>query len=128
LSVTISLTGSIKATDSVSGTIALSKVLTALATPGTVFSDASGATVGTSPTAITLPVSPTTFVYIKCTHISQTLQVTWTPNGGASNIVVMLQPGSFICFGEVVQGQSGITALTVVGSGAGTSYEYVLGG
>ena len=128
MSVTVSLTGSIKATDSVAGTIALSKVLTALSTPATNFSEASGATVGVAPTALTLPVSPTTFVYIKNTHATQTLQVTWTPNGGASNIVVTLQPGSFIAFGEAVLGLSGITALTVVGSGASTSYEFVLAG
>jgi hypothetical protein len=128
LSVNVSITGSIKATDSVSGTIALSKVLTALITPGTTFSEASGGTVGTSPTSITLPTSPTTFVYIKCTHATQTLTVTWTPNGGASNIVVTLQPGSWIGFGEAVLGLSGITALSIVGSGAGTTYEYVLGG
>ena len=128
MSVSVTLSGSIKATDSVSGTIALSKVLTALVTPGTVFSEASGATVGTSPTALTIPVSPVTFLYIKNTHATQTLTVTWTPNGGASNAVITLQPGSFIAFGESVLGLSGITALTVVGSGASTSYEFVFGG
>jgi len=128
LSVNVSITGSIKATDSVAGTIALSKVLTALTTPATVFTEASGATVGTSPTAIILPVSPTTFVYIKNTHATQTLSVTWTPNGGASNPAVVLQPGSFIAFGEAVQATSGITALQVTGSGASTSYEFVLAG
>jgi len=128
LSVNVSLTGSIKATDSVSGTIALSKVLTALTTPGTVFSEASGSTIGTTPTAITLPISPVTFLYFKCTHATQTIQLTWTPNGGASNVVVTLQPGSFVAFGEAVQATSGITALTIVGSGAATSYEFVIAG
>jgi len=128
LSVTVSLTGSIKATDSVSGTIALSKVLTALATPGTSFSEASALSIGTSPVVIGLPISPTTFVYIKNTHITQTLSVTWTPNGGASNPAITLQPGSWIGFGEVVQALGGITALTLTGSGAATTCEYIIAG
>lgn len=128
MSVSVSLTGSIKASDSVSGTIALSKVLTSLTTPGTSFSEAQALSIGTSPVTITLPINPTTFAYIKNTHVSQTLTVAWVPNGGASNTVIVLQPGSWIGFGEVVQGLSGITALTLTGSGAGTTCEYVLGG
>lgn len=128
MSVTISLTGSIKATDSVSGTIGLSKVLTALATPGTFFTEASNASVGTSPSTVTLLTNPSTFLYIKNTHATQTLTVTWTPNGGASNPVLTLQPGAFICFGEVANGFSGITGLSLTGSGAGTTFEYIIGG
>jgi len=127
LSVTVSLTGSIKATDSVSGTIALSKVLTSLATASTGFTEAQSLSIGASPTSITLPGSPTTFCYIKNLHATQTVTVTWTPNGGASNVVLTLQPGAFICFGEVAQGLSGITALSVQASGASTPVEYVLG-
>ncbi len=127
MSVTVSLTGSIKATDSVSGTIALSKVLTALATVSTGFTEAQSLSIGNSATPLTLPGSPTTFVYIKNLHATQTLTVTWTPNGGASNVVLTLQPGAFIAFGEVVQGLSGITALSVQASGAATPIEYVLG-
>lgn len=122
------MTGSIKASDSVSGTIALSKVLTALTTPGLTFSEAQSLSIPNSPTSISLPVSPTTFLYIKNLHATQTLTVTWTPNGGASNIVLTLQPGSWIAFGEAVLGTSGITALSVQGSGAATLIEYVLGG
>jgi len=128
LSVSVALTGSIKASDSVSGTIALSKVLTSLATNATAFSEAQSLSVGTGSTVITLPISPTTFVYLKNLHATQTVSVTWTPNGGASAVAIVLQPGAFICFGEVVQGLSGITALSVVASGASTPIEYVLGG
>jgi hypothetical protein len=112
----------------VSGTISLSKVLTALTTPGTAWTEAQSLSIGTSPTAVTLPISPATFVYIKCTHATQTLTVAWTPNGGASNTVVVLQPGSYIVFGEAVQATSGITAISVTGSGAGTTIEYIIGG
>jgi hypothetical protein len=128
MSVSVSLTGSIKASDSVSGTIALSKVLTALSTAATSFSEAQSLSIGAAPTAITLPVSPATFLYIKNLHATQTITVTWTPNGGASNVVLTLQPGAYISFGEVVQGLSGITALSVQASGASTPIEYVLGG
>ncbi len=128
MSVSVSLTGSIKATDSVSGTISLSKVLTALVTPGTTWTEAQAISFGTSPTALALPISPVTFAYIKNTHATQTLTVAWVPNGGASNTVVVLQPGSFIAFGEAVQALSGVTAITLTGSGAGTTVEYVIGG
>ena len=128
MSISVTLSGSIKASDSVSGTISLSKVLTSLITPGTTFSEAQSLSIPASPTSITLPISPTTFVYIKNLHATQTLTVTWTPNGGASNVVVTLQPGSFIAFGEAVLGLSGITALSVQGSGAATLIEYVLAG
>jgi len=126
LSVTVSLTGSIKATDSVAGTIALSKVLSSLTTAATTFSEASGFSVGTSPVTITLPISPVTFVYIKNTHATQTLTVIWTPNGGASATVIVLQAGAWINFGEATA-LSGITALSLTGSGASTTCEYVLG-
>lgn len=128
MSVTVSLTGSLKATDSVSGTIPLSKVLTALSTLGTAFVEGQSLSIPASPTSITLPISPVTFLYIKNLHATQTLTVTWTPNGGASNVVLTLQPGAFISFGEDVQGLSGITALSVQGSGAATLIEYVLAG
>lgn len=127
MSVTVSLTGSIKATDSVSGTIALSKVLTALATVATGFTEAQSLSIGVGVSPITLPGSPATFVYIKNLHATQTVTVTWTPNGGASNVVLTVQPGGFICFGEVVQGLSGITALSLQASGASTPVEYVIG-
>ena len=128
MSTSISITGSIKATDNVPGTLALSKVFTALTTPTTTFAEASGLTAGTSPVTVILPISPATFVYIKNTHATQTLLVTWTPNGGASNPVITLQPGSYVMFGEAVQALSGITAMTVTGSSSGTTFEYVCAG
>lgn len=128
MSVTVSLTGSIKATDSVSGTIALSKVLLGLATVATTFSEAQSLSIGTSPVVLALPISPTTFVYIKNLHATQTVTVTWTPNGGASASILTIQPSGYICFGEVAQGLSGITALQVVASGAATPIEYLLAG
>lgn len=127
MSVTVGLNGNISVTDSTTGTTSLRKIFAALTTQGTVVSEAQSASVGTSPTAIGLPVSPTNFIYIKNLHATQTLTVTWTPNGGSSNPVLTLQPGSAIIVSEnnLV---SGITALTLTGSGAATTYEYILAG
>lgn len=78
-----------------------------------------------SPTSVTLPGSPAKVVFIQNLHATQTLTVTWTPNGGASNPVVTLQPGEFILLGGV-SASGGITALSLQGSGAGTTTKLVL--
>lgn len=127
MAITASLTGNITITDGSTGMIALSKALSGLAVTGTSFGEVSPASIGTSPTSISLPVSPTNFVYIKNTHATQTLTITWTPNGGSSNAVVTLKPSSSIILTEAASGV-GITALTLTGSGAATSCEYILAG
>jgi hypothetical protein len=127
MAITASLNGNITVTDGVTGTVAFTKLLTALATVGSVWNEASTVAIGTSPTSITLPVSPANFLYIKNLHATQTLAVSWTPNGGASNPVVTLQPGSAIIIVEGLN-TSGITALSVTGSGAGTTVEYLIAG
>jgi hypothetical protein len=124
---TVSLNGYVQATDSITGTVALKRLFQSLATTGTVFVESQGASVGSSPTAITLAVSPVQFIYIKNTHANQTITVTWTPNGGSSNPVVTLEPGSAIILVEATTG-AGITALTLTGSGASTTYEFVYSG
>jgi hypothetical protein len=128
MSISISLSGYIQATDSVSGTVALQKALSSLSNTGlTAFSEVQQGTFGSSPTSISLPVSPAQFVYIKNTHGTQTLTVTWTPNGGSSNPVVTLEPGSAIILCEVAAG-AGITALSLTGSSSNTTAEYIIGG
>ena len=125
MSVTATLNGSIFLTDSVSNTIQMQKAFVALAFTGTVSELSQSQSVGTSPTTLTLPASPTQFLYIKNLAPTNTLTVTWTPNGGASNPVITLQPGSSIIFMEVATG-GGITALSVTASGASTPIEYML--
>lgn len=128
MSIQASLSGFIQVTDSTSGTVALQKAFAGLLNNNlTVFSEASQSLFGTTPTSIGLPASPSQFVYIKNTHATQTLTVTWTPNAGASNPVITLEPGSAIVFIETIVG-AGITALTLTGSAAGTTAEYVIGG
>lgn len=118
-SLTIS-TGVPGSTNSVQPFAALSAALSAIA-------QAPQGSVGTSPTSQTLPASPTNVVLIQNTHATQTLTVTWTPNGGASNPVITLEPGSLIAIVEAA-GSAGITALSLTGSGSGTTFIMVLGG
>ena len=127
MAITLSFVGQLNVNDSILGTTALSKQLTALSTTGTVFSEANQLTIGTSPVSISLPVSPVNFVYLKNLHATNTIVVIWTPNSGASATIITLQPGAFIAFSEN-SGAQGISALSVTGSGAGTTLEFVIGG
>jgi hypothetical protein len=128
MAISLGLTGYIQATDSVSGTVALQKALSSLSNSGlTGFGETQVGSYGTSPTSISLPVSPAQFVYIKNTHGSQTLSVTWTPQGGASNPVITLEPGSAIILVEAAAG-AGISALSLTGSASGTTAEFIIGG
>jgi hypothetical protein len=127
MSITAALNGNITITDGETGTVAYTKTLTGLAVTGTAFGEVSYATVGTSPVSITLPISPVNFLSVKNTHATQNLTVTWTPNGGSSNTVLTLQPGSGIQFQEATAG-GGITALSLTGSAAATTAEYLLAG
>jgi hypothetical protein len=127
MAITVSLSGGIQITDVVTNNLTLSKTLAALSFLGSVSTFAETVNIPASPTSIALPVSPTQVVYVKNTHATQTLTVTWTPTGGASNVVVTLQPGAYILFAES-NSTSGITALSLQGSGANTTAEYVLAG
>jgi len=128
MAVTISLVGQITATDGTSGAVSLQKQLS-LMMPGIIFSQAQSVPIGTSATAISLPIPLVQFVYVKNLHASNTVTVSWTPSGGASNPVIVLQPGSVIILLEAnpVPG-SGITALSLQASVANTPVEYILGG
>ena len=127
MSITATLAGNIQLTDSTTNATVFTKQLLALLMVGTSFTETNAASIGTSPTSITLPVSPTQFVYIKNLHATQTLAVSWTPTGGSSAVIQTLQPGSVVIFSELAAG-SGITALSLTGSGAATTCEMVLAG
>lgn len=124
MAVSYTLTGTLQVTDGVSST-PLSKPLS-FTYSGTLMALMT-LSVAAAPTVIALPISPTQLVFIKNTHATQTLQVTWTPNGGASVVVQTLVPGSCILLAQVTAAQ-GITALTLEGSGAATTCDvYLLG-
>jgi hypothetical protein len=127
MSVSLSLVGNINVADSTTGIIALQKQLTSLTTTGSVFGEAQSVSIGTSPVAIALPITPIQFLYIKNLHATNTVTVTWTPLSGTSATIQILEPGSAIIFCQAIAG-AGISALTVVASGTTTQIEYILGG
>lgn len=127
MAITATLNGNITVTDGQTGTIAYTKTLAGLSTVGSLFTEAQQIFVGTGGTSISLPVSPTNFLYVKNLHISNTVAVTWTPNGGSGAAIITLQPGSAIIFVEANL-LSGITAMTLTGSASNTNVEYLLAG
>jgi len=94
---------------------------------GTIAAVANGVLIPASPTSITLPIAAVNFVYIKNNHATNTVTVTWTPNGGASAAVQTLEPGSALILSQAVTA-AGITALSLQASGASTPVEYILVG
>lgn len=127
MAITASINGNMTITDASTGTVALVKLFSGLAMTGTAFTEIQSVQVGTTPVLIGLPISPVSFLYIKDIHPSQSLTVTWTANGGASDMILNLQPGSAIIFCETFS-NAGITALTLTGSSTGTTVEYIMAG
>lgn len=128
MSISVSLTGTLKATDTVTGTLALSKVLTNLVfAGGTTFSEASALSVAAGGTVITLPINPTQFIYVKNTHASVAFDVFWTLPSLAEIKSITLQPGGAIIVVEP-NSVSGIVTLKFVGNSATSQAEYVLAG
>lgn len=119
--------GTITISDVVSNNLALQKVLSGFGFTGTVFTSGESISVGTGGSALGLPVSPVQLVYIKNTHATQTLAITWTPTGGASVAGPTLQPGACVLLVESNL-TSGFTAITLTGSSAGTTVEFILAG
>jgi hypothetical protein len=124
MAVNATFSGQINTSDGNSGTT--QKNISVVAA-GVQVQSASGLLIDTSPTSIAIPNAQANFVYIKNLHASNTLTVTWTPNGGSSNVVVTLEPGGAIILGQSTTG-GGITALSVQASGASTPIEYSLVG
>jgi hypothetical protein len=83
------------------------------------------ASLGTSLTPVTLPASPTQLLYAKNLSASGTITFTWTPVGGSSATIMVIQPGGELLFFNPT---NGITALSVQASIANTSVDYVLAG
>lgn len=127
MSVQIQFKGNVVCQDTVTDSISFSDPVNITSAVGTTFTNTNALTISTTPVAITLPTSPVLFLYIQNTHLTNTVTVTWTPNGGASNPSITLAPGSFIAFSEATA-TNGITALTVVGSATATTLRYILAG
>jgi hypothetical protein len=124
MAITVTINATISVTDNLTGSLQSVKQVVG-SYVGTVSTEGQNVLV-TGSTAISLPGSPTNFVYLKNLSTgTSVLTVTWTPNGGSSNVVIALQPGSFIILDEN-NASSGITALSVNPSVASTPIEYIL--
>lgn len=123
----ISFQGSIQIVDLVTGLIQSNKTILATLGTATLATMADTLSVGTGATSIALPISPAQIVYLQNLHATQTITVTWTPNGGSSAVVGTLQPNGAIFLMEPNL-VSGITALSVQASGASTPLLYILAG
>jgi hypothetical protein len=124
--ITVNIKGTVQVGDTLTGTSPLQELLTGLAMSGSAFARLV-TSFGTGPTSVPLPAASVNFVLIQNTHASQTLTVTWTPNGGSSNEVVVLKASSAIILIEGASG-AGITALSVTASGALTTCTMILAG
>ena len=128
MSISASVTGSLKITDSLTGSVSLQKTL-ANSYTGTLETYGQSVIVGTSPVTVTLPINPVEFLYVKnlSTTSGNSLTVTWTPTGGASASIVTLDPGAIIIFSEITT-SNGVSALSLLSNQAGTPCEYILAG
>lgn len=79
---------------------------------------------------IALPILHVTQLYIKNNDPSKTIQVTWTPNGGASASIINLNPGDIIMLWANPAGATspGITNLTLTSVAGGALVEFFFGG
>jgi hypothetical protein len=138
MAVTIQLLGQLIANDDATGSVPFKKQIN-LTMLGTSFEETRGLVIGITPVNITLPITPTQVVYVGNLHPTNTVTVSWTPNGGASAVVQTIGPvtqqntpqpatqGILLVNNNAI-GATGITALTVVASGAFTPIELMLGG
>ena len=76
--------------------------------------------------AQSLPIATVRQYYLKNTHASATITVTWTPAGGASAVVQTVGPGGVLLFWQKTT-DGGITALSYQASAAAT-FEDFMGG
>jgi len=121
----ITLNGPISVVD-LNNNLVTTKVLTGLTTAATDYSSGS-VTFSAAATAIPLPVSPASFLYLR-NDGTATASVTWKVGTFAAVLPQNLGAGSYINFGQVAtDGTTGITALTV-SCAAACSVEYFLAG
>jgi hypothetical protein len=74
-----------------------------------------------------LPVTQVNQVYIKNTHATGILTIVGTVNGGSSQTIAVLEPGSVLVVWQVVTGK-GYTDLKYTADTTGTTFEMFLGG
>ena len=129
--ITNALLATITATEDSSGNVILNRSTGNPSIDSSVATGMEYLALGAGANVITLPISPTTEVYIKNIDSAKSIKVTWTLNGGASNDVINLNPGGQILLWDTpgsAPAAPGITALTLTPSAAGALVEYFFGG
>jgi hypothetical protein len=122
---TIKLNGPIQVFDSSNNQI-FAQPLTGISVPVTDYSEGTIA-VSAAAAAITLPVSPTNFIYLQNIGTAAAV-VSWVPQGGSGAIVQSLGVSSVTGAMQVgTTTASGVTAITV-SCAAATTISYILGG
>jgi hypothetical protein len=124
--VTDSVTGSISITDNQSGSISQIIALSQ-SYAGSVSEYYPSFSASSGGSAVTLPISPVQFLYLKNTSTTIACSLTWTKNGGSSAGVLTLDPGAFVMFAENTT-SNGITALTLTAASSTTAIQMVLAG
>jgi hypothetical protein len=81
----------------------------------------------TSQHTLDLPTTQVNQVYIKNTHATGILTIIGTVNGGSSQTLAVLEPGSVFVVWQAVTGK-GYTDLKYTADTTGTSFEMYLGG
>lgn len=127
MSIALTVTGNIGVTDPDTGTLTITKQISQ-AFAGSTSMQAEAVTIGTSPVAIILPITPTQVVYVANLSQTNNVTVTWTPSGQSSAVVQNLGPLAMILSVESTTSVGGITALTLTASGANTLVDYFLAG
>jgi hypothetical protein len=121
----IKLLGPIQVVDAGNNTI-FNQTLSNITVPVTDYSQGS-LTVSAAAAAITLPVSPTNFIWLQNIGTA-TAVVSWVPQGGSGAIVQNLGISSTAAAMQISQGvTTGVTAITV-SCAAVTTVSYILGG
>jgi hypothetical protein len=79
---------------------------------------------------ISMPQIPACQVYVRNLDPAKTVSVSWTPNGGSLDSIIVLNPGDMILFWCNPAGTTtpGITAMNLNASAAGCLVEYFIGG
>lgn len=112
-------------TSDTSGASGVSKTYT-IPMQGSIYASFTLKTIATGGTSFTLPTTTINFIYVKNTG-NFPITVSWTPSGGASNVVLNLQPGGFIFDGNSALG-GGITTLSMQAVGGNSTVDCVLFG
>lgn len=107
----------------------LNRVIGPISYAGAVGDFKKGTLADTNATSQSLPTTIILQYYFKNTHVSAVITVTWTYQGGASQVIRKVQPGGFIAFSDpVTAATAGVTAISLQSDTSGATFEQFCGG